>query len=72
MSIPRNCMMIRKSVSKLINRSGESHEARKMTDNELWASLYKKYGRDFDPKALPEDDPLVMEFWDRVSRGFSL
>ena len=37
-----------------------------MTDNELWASLYKKYGRDFDPKALPEDDPLVMEFWDRV------
>ena len=50
---------------------GQSHEARKMTDNELWASLYKKYGRDFDPKALPEDDPLVIEFWNRVSRGFS-
>ena len=52
--------------------ANKPHEARKRTDNELWDSLYKKYGRDFDPKALPEDDPLVMEFWDRVSRGFSL
>lgn len=51
--------------------ASKPREVVEMTDDELWASLYKKYGRDFDLKALPEDDPIVIEFWDRVSRGFS-
>ena len=40
-----------------------------MSDEELHEEMEKRYGDDFDLKELDADDPLVVEFADRISRG---
>lgn len=53
-------------------RSGsmpEERDPRAMSDEELHEEIEKKYGDDFSFKDLDADDPLVIEFTDRISRG---
>jgi hypothetical protein len=40
-----------------------------MSDEELHEEMEKRYGNDFDLRELDADDPLVVEFADRISRG---
>ena len=40
-----------------------------MSDDELHRALEEKYGRDWEPAKISVDDPLAVEFFDRISRG---
>jgi hypothetical protein len=40
-----------------------------MTDEELWALIRKRYGEDWKPQDLLEDEALAREFSNRISWG---
>ena len=44
-------------------------EVHALTDEELSDAIDAKYGEDFEQTDLKCDDPLVMELFDRITRG---
>jgi hypothetical protein len=53
-------------------RSGSmpgERDPKAMSEEELSEEMEKRYGDDFDFKDLDVDDPFVVEFLDRISRG---
>lgn len=47
----------------------KERDPKAMSYEELHEEMEKRYGDDFDLKELDADDPLVVEFADRISRG---
>lgn len=41
----------------------------KMTTDELWDEIEKRYGPDWNPNDLREDPPLFDEFWKRIAEA---
>nr|DAK83490.1 MAG TPA: hypothetical protein [Caudoviricetes sp.] len=49
--------------------AAKERDPKTMSDEDLHDEMEKRYGNDFDLSELDADDPLVVEFADRISRG---
>ena len=49
--------------------AAKERDPKAMSDEELQEEMEKRYGNNFDLKELDAEDPLVVEFADRISRG---
>lgn len=45
------------------------NEEKRMSDEELYKAIERKYGEEWNPRELSTDDPLIAEFWRRIAKA---